>query len=126
MCFGCLCVGHMSKDCRKCPICRVCNYRHPTLLHFHPKAKQKSSTQANVGLELARGGAVVSVQSSGLTGAGKQDCTLFYFVCSGEIQKGTRDLGHVCISGSGEYRLVLYRATHEPAQSYGEEAGNPP
>ncbi|XDV23048.1 hypothetical protein PO909_027771 [Leuciscus waleckii] len=44
----------------------------PTL----PEAKQKSSTQANGGLEMAREGAVVSVQSSGLTGPGKQDCTL--------------------------------------------------
>lgn len=76
MCFGCLCVGHMSKDCRKRLICRICNYRHPTLLHIHPKAKQKSSTQAFGGLEMTREGAVVSVQSSGLTGAGKQDCTL--------------------------------------------------
>ncbi|XP_056125219.1 uncharacterized protein LOC130103060 [Rhinichthys klamathensis goyatoka] len=76
MCFGCLCVGHMSKDCRKRMTCKVCNNRHPTLLHIHPTAKPTSPTQANGGLNMARDGAVVSVQSSGLTGAGKQDCTL--------------------------------------------------
>lgn len=92
MCFGCLCVGHMSKDCRKRLICRVCNYRHPTLLHFHPKAKQKSSTQANGGLEFARGGAVVSVQSSGLTGAGKQDCTLSILPVQVKSKRGQETL----------------------------------
>ncbi|XP_035986832.1 uncharacterized protein LOC118560169 [Fundulus heteroclitus] len=75
MCFGCLCIGHMSKYCRKRLLCRVCNFKHPTLLHVHSKAKQMSAIQANNDLEVAREGALMSVQSSGLTGAGRLDCT---------------------------------------------------
>lgn len=93
MCFGCLCIGHMSKDCRKRLICSVCNYRHPTLLHIYPKAKQISLTQANSGgLEMAREDAVVSVQSSGLTGAGKQDCTLSILPVQVKSKRGQETL----------------------------------
>ena len=33
MCFGCLGVGHKSRDCRVRHTCQVCGKRHPTLLH---------------------------------------------------------------------------------------------
>lgn len=33
ICFGCLVKGHMSKTCTKCQICKVCNQKHPTVLH---------------------------------------------------------------------------------------------
>lgn len=74
--FGCLCIGHRSRDCKRRLTCRLCNLKHPTLLLIHSKTKPTCSTQANGGSEMAREGAVVSVQSSGLTGAGKRDCTL--------------------------------------------------
>ncbi|KAJ8332755.1 hypothetical protein SKAU_G00416510, partial [Synaphobranchus kaupii] len=33
MCFGCLRVGHVSKDCRKRATCNICRRSHPTPLH---------------------------------------------------------------------------------------------
>ncbi|KAK3886574.1 hypothetical protein Pcinc_009223 [Petrolisthes cinctipes] len=33
MCYGCLRRGHMVKDCQRRRTCRICNKRHPTLLH---------------------------------------------------------------------------------------------
>lgn len=62
------------------------------MLHFPPKAKQKSSTQANGGFEPAREGAVVSVQSSCLTGAGKQDCTLSILPVQVKSKRGQETL----------------------------------
>ena len=33
LCFGCLGVGHRSRDCRVRHTCQVCGKKHPTLLH---------------------------------------------------------------------------------------------
>lgn len=33
ICFGCLCTGHISKDCRKRISCSRCSLKHPTVLH---------------------------------------------------------------------------------------------
>ncbi len=72
VCFGCLCIGHISKECRKCLFCDVCGLRHPTLLHIFPK--EKGTTDAT---EKKSRMAVDDVfVSSGLTGAGVHDCKL--------------------------------------------------
>ena len=34
MCFGCLCSGHMSKDCTRRLTCKECGQNHPTVLHI--------------------------------------------------------------------------------------------
>lgn len=33
VCFGCLCIGNLSKDCNKCMSSKICNQTHPSLLH---------------------------------------------------------------------------------------------
>lgn len=101
MCFGCLCTGHMSKDCKKRLMCSVCNYKHPTLLHIYPKTKQKSLTQANSDSEKVRDDAVVSVQSSGLTGAGKLDCTLSILPVQVKSKRGQETLVTYAFLDSG-------------------------
>jgi len=35
VCFGCLQVGYMSKECKRCLTCKVCNQKHPSVLHIH-------------------------------------------------------------------------------------------
>lgn len=34
ICFGCLIQGHMSKACTKLETCKICNQKHPTVLHI--------------------------------------------------------------------------------------------
>lgn len=34
ICFGCLCIGHLSKSCDKRLTCSVCNRNHPSVLHI--------------------------------------------------------------------------------------------
>lgn len=70
MCFGCLCIGHVSKDCRKRLSCKVCSLKHPTVLHIHSKHKEPMTEEepgAAVGCALV---------SNGLTGAGGDECKL--------------------------------------------------
>lgn len=45
ICCGCLCIGHISKECNKCLCCDVCGLRHPTLLHIFPKVKGTDTTE---------------------------------------------------------------------------------
>ena len=37
LCYGCLCHGHMSKDCKDRSTCKRCSRRHPTCLHMDQK-----------------------------------------------------------------------------------------
>ena len=46
ICFGCLKVGHMSKDCRSHLECNVCNQKHPRILHIERQDKGTSSKQS--------------------------------------------------------------------------------
>lgn len=88
VCFGCLCIGHRSKDCHKRLSCKVCNLKHPTMLHIHSKEREAVSEQANMGPETANRRALISVQSSGLTGAGDHDCTLSILPVQVKSKKG--------------------------------------
>lgn len=37
ICFGCLCIGHRSKDCNRRLTCKVCSQNHPSVLHITKK-----------------------------------------------------------------------------------------
>lgn len=70
VCFGCLCIGHISRECRKRLSCKVCSLKHPTMLHIHSKGKEQA-------MEGEPGTAVgCALVSSGHTGAGSGDCKL--------------------------------------------------
>ena len=64
VCYGCLCIGHVRKDCRRRLSCKVCSLKHPTILHIYSKVKEPV-TEGEPGA--AVGCAMVS---NGLTGAG--------------------------------------------------------
>ena len=85
VCFGCLCIGHISKDCRKRISCAKCGLKHPTILHIPPKEKES---------DLAERKAEVSVDStlvaSGLTGAGDHDCKLPIVPVQVKSRKGSK------------------------------------
>ena len=38
LCFGCLCLGHVSKRCRNRKVCKSCIMPHPTVLHDETKS----------------------------------------------------------------------------------------
>lgn len=46
VCFGCLCIGHISKDCKKRISCVKCRLKHPTALHIPAGEKEKDFSQA--------------------------------------------------------------------------------
>lgn len=70
VCFACLCIGHMSRDCERCLFCKVCGKTHPTVLHIKRRIpglaqlKESSSEQPT------------SLKTCGHTGAGKDRCVL--------------------------------------------------
>lgn len=84
ICFGCLCTGHISKDCRKRITCSRCSLKHPTILHMKPV---NDSEQMDRRPELHVDNTLVA---SGLTGAGDQDCKLPIVSVPVKSNKGTK------------------------------------
>ena len=71
ICFGCLRVGHISRDCNKRLVCEVCDKQHPTALHI-PKANTESQQRS----EPPEVDSSTSSQICGCTGAGNDRCIL--------------------------------------------------
>ncbi|XP_053274597.1 uncharacterized protein LOC128436773 [Pleuronectes platessa] len=86
-CFGCLQKGHMSKDCRKRLSCNICNLKHPQMLHIHQRRFEMDKHQAQT-KEEADIRAIASVQTSGLTGAGEDNCKLSIVPVKVKAKKG--------------------------------------
>ena len=84
ICFGCLCTGHISKDCRERISCSRCSFKHPTVLHKEP-VKDSEQTQRIPELRVDN-----TLVSSGLTGAGDQDCKLPIVPVQVKSNKGTK------------------------------------
>ena len=81
VCFACLCVGHVSRDCKKRLLCKVCKQTHPTVLHIHRQAaleqeKVTSSKQPT------------TVTTCGHTGVGKDKCALSILPVKVKAAKG--------------------------------------
>ncbi len=73
ICFGCLCVGHMSRDCDKRLTCAVCGQMHPSILHI--KQWERTGTQGQNHPSLSS--AHVALKTCGQIGAGGDgDCAL--------------------------------------------------
>ena len=52
LCFGCLCHGHRSKDCKTKSVCSKCKKKHPTCLHgdyeaLNPNAEAQKKPHGN-------------------------------------------------------------------------------
>lgn len=90
VCFGRLNVGHMSKDCRSRLFCKLCNLKHPTILHIHSKVKEIKPEDTQQ--ESPRKGPAVSPKTCGYIGAGAQDCVLPIVPVQIKATKGSKML----------------------------------
>lgn len=90
VCFGCLCTGHISKDCRKRLSCETCGLRHPSMLHIHPEERGACPDKGKSNFECTVDSSLVAVQTSGLTGAGEQNCKLAIVPVKVKSTKGQR------------------------------------
>ena len=77
----------MSKDCRKRLSCNICNLKHPQMLHIHQRRFEMDKHQAQT-KEEADIRAIASVQTSGLTGAGEDNCKLSIVPVKVKAKKG--------------------------------------
>lgn len=85
ICFGCLKVGHTSKDCRSRLDCHVCHQPHPGVLHIERQDKDASVEQAKHPVSLPSD-STVTFQTCGHIGAGVEDDSLY---CCSKGQKQT-------------------------------------
>ena len=67
VCFSCLRMGHISRECNTPLTCDICKHKHPTVLHIEFKAKTQEALVNN---------ALVSLETCGHTGAGDDDYVL--------------------------------------------------
>lgn len=96
LCFGCLRTGHLSKDCGRRLVCKVCQRTHPSVLHIVQRGKgasanpkQAETASAKVATTTA-GTAVISLQSCGQTGAGNGKGILSILPVQVKSMKGSK------------------------------------
>ena len=70
LCFGCLCAGHLSRQCDKRLVCRVCGQNHPSVLHIDKRDKDRTNSWFKEPVTSA------SHKTCGHTGAGDDRCFL--------------------------------------------------
>lgn len=73
ICFRCLTIGHVSKECSNHLICKRCNQSHPSVLRIEQQVKSQKQAERQID---AIGNALVSPKSCGHIGAGDQKCIL--------------------------------------------------
>lgn len=76
LCFGCLCTGHLSRNCDRRITCRRCNQAHPSILHIEQKEKVANG---DPDLPKKRSESCTSTSTCGHTGAGYSNA--FYPSC---------------------------------------------
>ena len=86
-CFGCMCIGHRNRECDKRLVCKVCSRRHPTMLHVYSE-EEEGSVQAPGEAQAVDENTLITVQSSGLTGAGEGDGRLAILPVRVKSKKG--------------------------------------
>lgn len=74
VCFGCLKIGHLSKDCKSCLTCDVCSQNHPEILHIEQKDKERKAEYTEQNGKSTGSNAVLSPQTCGHIGAGDETC----------------------------------------------------
>ena len=87
LCFACLKHGHMSSSCKEKAQCQECSRLHPTLLH---KDSQGEATKDTCEQQSISSALVQTTETSGVTGAGKEDCVLSIIPVCVKTKKGTK------------------------------------
>ncbi|XP_023192317.1 uncharacterized protein LOC111609249 isoform X1 [Xiphophorus maculatus] len=80
ICFGCLKVGHTSKDCRSRLDCNVCHQKHPEVLHIEQKEPGASSEQTQQTTRSHVNFSTATTQTCGHIGASHNDDAVFSIV----------------------------------------------
>lgn len=78
LCFRCLSKGHMSKDCRKCSTCPVCQQRLPGILHIVSWTESAVSS------------ALFFLEPHQPIGAGSKECMLAVVPVQVKLSKGSQ------------------------------------
>ena len=84
LCFGCLCAGHLSRQCDKRLVCRVCGQNHPSVLHIDKRDIDRTNSWFKEPVTSA------SHQTCGHTGAGDDRCFLSILPVQVKSVKGDR------------------------------------
>ncbi|KAK0139489.1 hypothetical protein N1851_023681 [Merluccius polli] len=84
LCFGCFCAGHLSRQCDKRLVCRVCGQNHPSVLHVDKRDKDRADSRFKEPVTSA------SHQTCGHTGAGDGRCFLSILPVQVKSAKGDR------------------------------------
>ncbi|KAL1250809.1 hypothetical protein QQF64_018605 [Cirrhinus molitorella] len=90
ICFGCLCIGHISRDCKERSVCKICHLKHPSLLHILLPEKKSTQYGRDTESKPTVGSALVSIQSGGLIGAGRDNCALSIVLVCVKSKKGSK------------------------------------
>ena len=79
MCFACLTKGHVSSGCTRRLTCRMCQKKHPTILHIEGPVRPHSLPQATNASPVTQSACTINNTpdtASTDTGAGVYDCKL--------------------------------------------------
>ena len=97
-CFGCLKVGHMSRNCMKRMTCQTCNFKHPTILHIKRSSQPPTDVTSPQHAErrpkpeeTSISSALVSLGEGEGTGAGK-DCILAIVPVQVQLCNGNKSI----------------------------------
>ena len=133
ICFGCLQMGHISKDCRSRLECNVCSQRHPGILHIEHQDKGTSAEQSEQPANSTVGTAAAAPQTCGHIGAGCEDDSIFSIVpVQVKCQKGDKVLqtyafldpgssGTFCTNSLAQRLNVSRRRTRFLLRTMGQE-----
>ena len=77
LCFGCLSQGHLSKGCQRKHTCKICNLKHPTILHLKKEDRAPSTGgNENDNETDSNPSPTQEEEICGYTGAGETVCAL--------------------------------------------------
>ena len=76
MCFACLTKGHVSSGCTRRLTCRICQKKHPSILHIEGPVKSHSQPHATNSSPVTQSACTVNNTPPTDTGAGVSDCKL--------------------------------------------------
>lgn len=87
ICFGCLSIGHISRDCKQRLTCRVCKQAHPSALHIYVKNGPTKQTERPSGVA-----GRTTAELCGHIGAGEQKNVLSIVPVQVKAAKGSQVL----------------------------------